>query len=235
VKSVARIATEERPEKRTPMPNSTPATVKITPTKGVPVPYDTASEVETDWLSAAHVAANTAKVQQAMGANAGEENELFEEFEAEIEGKSSENAKNIQDFENFIEKKSKKTVKNYPVALGISSFLQSYGKNLGFDVAKARAAITEKLMEIANCGDPRYELKALELLGKHSDIGLFTDRSEIQVSYKDPRELQEAIVARVKRIMAAQIERSEEMSEMSLDDELRIIKDADYEEVKDGG
>ena len=39
-------------------------------------------------------------------------------------------------------------------------------------------------MEIANCGDARYELKALELLGKHSDIGYFTERSEITINYK---------------------------------------------------
>ena len=38
-------------------------------------------------------------------------------------------------------------------------------------------------MEIADCGDTRYELKALELLGKHSDIGIFTERSEI-TNYK---------------------------------------------------
>jgi hypothetical protein len=60
-------------------------------------------------------------------------------------------------------------------------------------------------MEIANCGDPKYELKALELLGKHSDIGLFTERSEITINYKDPADLENAIKERVKRLLNAEL------------------------------
>ena len=43
---------------------------------------------------------------------------------------------------------------------------------MGVDANQARAAITHKLMEIANCGEIKFELKALELLGKHSDMRL---------------------------------------------------------------
>ena len=60
-------------------------------------------------------------------------------------------------------------------------------------------------MELADCGDPRYELKALELLGKHSDIGLFTERSEITINYQDPKELEDAIKERVKRLLNADV------------------------------
>jgi hypothetical protein len=60
-------------------------------------------------------------------------------------------------------------------------------------------------MEIANCGDPKFELKALELLGKHSDIGLFTERSEITVNYKSSSDLENAIKDRVKRLLNADI------------------------------
>jgi hypothetical protein len=60
-------------------------------------------------------------------------------------------------------------------------------------------------MELANCGDPRYELKALELLGKHSDIGLFTERSEITINYKTPEDLEQAIKERVKRLLNADV------------------------------
>jgi hypothetical protein len=60
-------------------------------------------------------------------------------------------------------------------------------------------------MEIANCGDPKFELKALELLGKHSDIGLFTERSEITINYKNPEDLENAIKERVKRLLNADV------------------------------
>ena len=73
------------------------------------------------------------------------------------------------------------------------------------DAAEARSAITHKLMEIANCGDPRYELKALELLGKHSDIGIFTERSEVTINYKSPEELEKAIKSRVKSLLNATV------------------------------
>ena len=76
---------------------------------------------------------------------------------------------------------------------------------MAFDAAQARMAITHKLMELANCGEPRHELKALELLGKHSDIGLFTERSEITISYKNPEELENAIKSKIKRLLNADI------------------------------
>jgi hypothetical protein len=60
-------------------------------------------------------------------------------------------------------------------------------------------------MEIANCGETKYELKALELLGKHSDIGLFTERSEITINYNSPEALETAIKERVKRLLNADI------------------------------
>jgi hypothetical protein len=47
--------------------------------------------------------------------------------------------------------------------------------------------------------------KALELLGKHSDIGLFTERSEITINYKNPEDLEHAIKERVKRLLNADI------------------------------
>jgi hypothetical protein len=88
------------------------------------------------------------------------------------------------------------------------------------DAAQARAAITNKLMEIADCGDPRYELKALELLGKHSDIGIFTERSEITVNYRNPEELEKAIKERVKNLLNATV-----VETISLDDQLGVIED----------
>jgi hypothetical protein len=78
-------------------------------------------------------------------------------------------------------------------------------------------------MELANCGDPRYELKALELLGKHSDIGLFTERSELTVNYKDADDLEKAIRDRVKRLLNATVVHEIPLGE-ALDEELGIAK-----------
>jgi hypothetical protein len=90
-------------------------------------------------------------------------------------------------------------------AFAAREFLKAYGNQLAMDVHEVRSAVTAKLMELANCGDPKFELKALELLGKHSDIGLFTERSEITVNYKSSGDLENAIKDRVRRLLNADI------------------------------
>jgi hypothetical protein len=81
-------------------------------------------------------------------------------------------------------------------------------------------------MEIANCGDTRYELKALELLGKHSDIGIFTERSEITINYQNPKDLEEAIKERVKRLLNASVVDVSPLN-ANLDEELGVFSEPD--------
>ena len=69
------------------------------------------------------------------------------------------------------------------------------------DAMQARNFITNKLVALADCGDPKLEIKALELLGKHSDIGLFTDRSEITIHHTSSTALENSIKERVKRLL----------------------------------
>ena len=70
---------------------------------------------------------------------------------------------------------------------------------------QARNFITNKLLTIADCGDPKLELKALELLGKHSDVGLFTERSEITIHHRSSTELENSIKERIKRLLNSDI------------------------------
>jgi len=35
----------------------------------------------------------------------------------------------------------------------------------------------------SDCGDTKHELRALELLGKISDVGLFAEKTEINVNH----------------------------------------------------
>jgi hypothetical protein len=108
---------------------------------------------------------------------------------------------------------------------------------LAFDAAQARAAITHKLMEIADCGDIKHELRALELLGKHSDIGLFTERSEITINHKTPEALENAIKERIKRLLNADIIDVTPVG-IDLDEELGVYvppepEDAQFEEIEE--
>ena len=64
----------------------------------------------------------------------------------------------------------------------------------------------------------------MELLGKHSDIGIFTERSEITVNYKNPEELEQAIKNRVKNLLNAQVVDVLPL-EGALDEKLGVLED----------
>jgi len=186
------------------MPN-----VNIEPTKDKPIPYNLREEKPGTVLEELAVAGNTVELQEALGAA------------LDITDEDLEKEKALLD--EVIKRKKTKNLTLPNTALAAASFLRTYGQQLAMDTAEARAAITNKLMEIANCGDPRYELKALELLGKHSDIGIFTQRSEITINYKNPADLENEIKERVKRLLNASIVETVSLDE-SLDEELGIFE-----------
>jgi len=165
--------------------------VKVETTKDHPVPYDTSEEKPETLLDELAICANTADLLDQLGAP------------LEIKPENFEREKKLID--KAIKGGEVAAMRTQPAGLAARDFLREYGQLVALDVAETRAAITYKLMEIANCGDTKYELKALELLGKHSDIGLFTERSEITINYKDPNDLENAIKERVKRLLNADI------------------------------
>jgi len=186
------------------MPN-----VKIAPTKDKPVPYDLGDEKPATVLEKMAVAANTAELQNALGS-------VLDLPKADLDRE-----KNLID--EAVKRKKTQNLSKPNTAFAAAAFLRTYGQQLAMDAAEARAAITNKLMEIANCGDARYELKALELLGKHSDIGIFTDRSEITINYKDPVDLENEIKERVKRLLNASLVETVPLDQ-SLDEELGVFE-----------
>lgn len=190
--------------------------VKIEPTDAHPLPYDTEEPVAGDFLEEVAIAANTAEMLEELGAP------------LEIDPSTLEHEKALIDA--VAKRQQSAPLKNYSTALAASGFLKTYGQNLAFDVHQVRAALTNKLLEIANCGETKYELKALELLGKHSDISLFTERSEITINYNSPDALEAAIKERVKRLLNADVIDIAPDS-ISLDDELGVYVPEDEEEA----
>jgi hypothetical protein len=166
-------------------------TVNVEPTKEHPIPFDTEPEVAPTFLEEMAVAGNTAELQVALGAP------------LEVTEQDANKEKTL--LEQAIKARKATNLTNTNTAFAAAAFLRTYGQQIALDVSQARAAITHKLMELANCGDPKFELKALELLGKHSDIGLFTERSEITINYKNPEDLEAAIKERVKRLLNADV------------------------------
>lgn len=179
------------------------------------MPYATAPEEAKNFHDSVVVAANTA--------------DLLSELGASIEVDTDDIDKTVELFKS--RKKATRELQQPSTAFAASLFLKTYANRVAADAAEVRSAISAKLMEIANCGDPRYELKALELLGKHSDIGLFTERSEITITHKSSDDLESAIKERIKRILNAEVIDVTPIAD-SLEDELGVA-DPDPRETID--
>ena len=165
--------------------------VKIEPSADYPIPYSTDEEKPATFMDEVAITSMTAELLEQLGAP------------LEIDQENLEREKRL--IKEAIEDKKASALRTPIAATAARAFLQEYGRSLAADASQVRTAITNKLIEIANCGDTKYELKALELLGKHSDIGLFTERSEININYNSPEALESAIKERVKRLLNADI------------------------------
>jgi hypothetical protein len=175
-----------------------------------PLPYNIEDDTTQTFEDELIVTANTSKLLEELGGMPELDKETAEKTTALLE-------KAIKD-------KDKRALATPEVAYGARQFVELYGKRLAMEMSDVRVAVTNKLMELANCGDPRYELKALELLGKHSDISLFTERSEVTINYKTSGDLEEAIKERVKRLLNAKVVESVPLSIEDLDEELGVVE-----------
>ena len=199
-------------------------TVAITPTDEKPVPYDYSDEFDAlpSKLEKLAVVGNTAELKEALGA------ELFE-------GDAKAASEHAELLDQYLEKGKKpaSTMKSGGVQLAATGFIKTYGQMLGQAVEEQRAAVKNKLFEIANCGDPRYELKALELLGKTSDIALFTERSEINITHTNSESLENEIKERVKKLLNANVIDVTPLDTRTLDEELGVYGEDEIHDVDD--
>jgi len=108
----------------------------------------------------------------------------------------------------------------------IQAQLAQYDKIIIKDPEQLRTYVTNKLIEVSQCGAVKEELRALELLGKMSDVGLFTDKTEIKVSHTNSGALEETIKEKIGRLIALKKQEIEEPDEDDIDD-------VEYEDLGD--
>jgi hypothetical protein len=162
----------------------------LIPSADTPVPYNLSDEPVPHLISdAMRISAQTAEALEALGAT------------VEVDASTLKEEQEL--FEEAILNKKTEAFLRLPSAHAAAAFLSTYASSHALDVAAIRSALTNKLLTLADCGDPKFELRAIELLGKHSDIGLFTERSEVRVTHQTSLSLEEAIHARVQRLLLA--------------------------------
>lgn len=91
------------------------------------------------------------------------------------------------------------------VVAHIGALLNEYDKTVVKSAAQLRTYITNRLLLETDNADPRVRLRALEMLGKVSDVGLFTDKTEITMRHKPTEELEQLLRERLTRVIEAEV------------------------------
>jgi len=165
--------------------------LNIEPTAEHPIPFDLSDEQPKTHADSVAIAINTA--------------DLIEQLDGCLDYDDKSLAQAGKLIVGTEKSATPKTVSISGQAKAASVLIKQFDFQAFSDQLQARNFITNKLITLADSGDPKVELKALELLGKHSDIGLFTERSEITIHHTTSGSLENSIKERIKRLMNADV------------------------------
>jgi len=85
-------------------------------------------------------------------------------------------------------------LKRPAVVLHLEALLSEYDHEIIQDATQVRRYVTNRLIEESSPDkDPKYTLRALENLGKITEVGLFTERVEVTVKQQTTEELEDKL------------------------------------------
>ena len=87
----------------------------------------------------------------------------------------------------------------------LQSLLSEYDTVIVKSAHQLRTYVTNKLIIDSANPDPRIRLKSLEMLGKISDVGLFTDKTEITMRHRPTEELEQMLRERLTKVLEAEV------------------------------
>jgi hypothetical protein len=102
------------------------------------------------------------------------------------------------------EKANKKLVKQDQkpaVYKSVKSILDEYSLRVVDNAMQIRLLVTNKLILDSDSPDDRTRLRALEMLGKITDVGLFTEKSEVTITHRSTEDLVSSIRNKIHRLM----------------------------------
>ena len=101
------------------------------------------------------------------------------------------------------EKTSKKVsntrvAKMTPASLILTSnILKEFGQSVAESATQIRHLVTNKLLLESENPDPRVRIRALELLGKISDVSLFAEKSEVTITHQNAADIRNKLEERL--------------------------------------
>lgn len=108
------------------------------------------------------------------------------------------------------------------VVVKLDALLTAYDYDLLADATRIRNYVVNKLIQEADGEEGRIRIKALELLGKLTEVAAFTDRQEISITHQTTEDLQSKLRERLNELI--EVEDAEVIEEkLSADDVLKAL------------
>jgi len=96
----------------------------------------------------------------------------------------------------------KRAAKLRPASLVLASnIIEEFGQAVVENSMHIRHLVTNKLLLETENPDPRIRLRALENLGKISDVGLFAEKTEVTVTHQTTDELRQQLRQKLEKIV----------------------------------
>lgn len=113
---------------------------------------------------------------------------------------------------------ARKAAKLTPASIVLTNnILQEFGHSVAESATQIRYLVTNKLLLESENDDPRIRIRALELLGKISDVGLFAEKTEVTVTHQSTDDLRNKLRGKLEKLVEPVL---------SAD-----IEDANYEDI----
>lgn len=90
-----------------------------------------------------------------------------------------------------------------------NNILQEFGHSVVESALQVRHLVTNKLIDETENPDPRVRIRALELLGKISDVGLFAEKSEVTITHQSTDDLRAKLREKLQKLSTSE-ERTQE-------------------------
>jgi hypothetical protein len=198
-------------------------TLHVKPEIGVEIPE---SEPVLDLKDRADAAANTVL-------------ELAEHgLDVELTKEDRENAaKLVSAYAGDSETTSKKVTAKRAATLTPASLLltdailKEFGQSVVESSVHIRHLVTNKLLLESDNPDARIRMRALELLGKISDVGLFAEKSEITITHQSTDDLRDRLRGKLEKLVVGEAELIEDavIADIDVDAELGLLEEGEEE------
>jgi hypothetical protein len=160
----------------------------IEPDLAIPFPDD--NPVLANFVEKAQAACNTAELLE-LDTEPTEEDKLAAEKAVYTVAENNEKA-------NKQLAKKQHTPAIYKEVKGI---LDEYSLRVVDNAMQIRLLVTNKLILDSDSPDDRTRLRALEMLGKITDVGLFTEKSEVTITHRSTADLVDSIRNKLHKLM----------------------------------